>query len=458
MRRIGQRRNCDRFARFGRLMISRRIFTASCAALLASATHARAADADVLVVGAGAAGIGAARELRKQGKSVILVEARQRAGGRVYTDQSLGARFDGGAAYIHFSERNPWTKIAEDLNVPTRGGMRLWAGSVAYRDGQPLTSDQALERSAAQRRVWEAYDEIEPRQDVSLAQAVAEYDDLTKAAARIQAQMAAGENPENISVSDWQSLESGGNLLVDIGYGTLAEKAAQPLDVRFDTLVREIDLTGPLVRVATNKGDIRVRKVILTVSVGVLRAGDIKFLPELPLDHQRALDGLRMGALSKVAFTLDGPKLEFKPHQFLAEIGRPNEAMTFETYPFDQDIVVAVFGGDYARGLVKQGEKGAVDHVLERFARIAGEDARKKFRNGRLIAWSEDPFSRGSYAVVTPGRLKAREMLARPIKDRLWLAGEATAGPYSMTAGGAYLSGQKAATEIVARLRGVGTR
>jgi monoamine oxidase len=439
-------------------MISRRTILASSAALVASATFARAADADVVVVGAGAAGIGAARELRKQGKSVILVEAQKRAGGRLYTDRTLGAFFDGGAAYIHFSERNPWTAIAEDLKMPTRGGMRLWAGSVAYNNGVPFTPEQASDRAAAQRRVREAYDEIEPSADVSLAKAVSEYDDLTKSFARIQAQMAAGENPEYISVSDWQSLESGGNLLVEGGYGSLAERAAEALDVRFETRVSEIDLSGALVRVVTNKGTIQARKVVLTVSVGILKAGDIKITPALPQEHQRALEGLRMGALTKVAFSLDGPKLDFRSHQFLAEVGRPTEAMTFETYPFDQNIVIAVFGGDYARGLVKQGEQGVVDHVIERFARIAGGDARKQFKQGRLVAWSEDPFTRGSYAVVAPGRLKAREALARPIRDRLWIAGEAVAGPFSMTAGGAYLSGQKAASEVVVRLSGARIR
>ena len=264
--------------------------------------------------------------------------------------------------------------------------------------------------------------------------------------------MAAGEDPEWVSTSDWQKLEGGQNRIVPGGYGSLAEKTAEPLGVRHGVKVTAIDWSGPVVVATTNEGTIRARKVIVTVPVGVLKAGDIRFTPGLPLDQARALDGLRMGALSKVAMRFEGERFGLSPHQFLAEIGEPARAVTFETWPFDSDLVIATFGGDHARTIARQGEAAAVDIMLSRFVKIVGSDARKAFRGGVLVGWSEDPFSRGSYAVVLPGRLRSREALARPLGEKVWLAGEATAGVYSMTAGGAYMAGRDAARAAASRL------
>ncbi|MGL4242107.1 MAG: FAD-dependent oxidoreductase, partial [Beijerinckiaceae bacterium] len=113
---------------------------------------------------------------------------------------------------------------------------------------------------------------------------------------------------------------------------------------------------------------------------------------------------------------------------------------------------LAVFGGGYARALARQGETAAVNHAMDRFVRIAGSDARKAFTGGRLVGWSEDRFALGSYAVILPGRTKAREALARPLGDKVWIAGEATAGVYAMTAGGAYIAGRDAAKAIIQKL------
>jgi monoamine oxidase len=432
--------------------VSRRLFLASSAATLAFSGAARADDTDVVIIGAGAAGIGAARELQRLGKRFILIEARERVGGRMFTDMALGQPFDAGAAYIHFAESNPWTAIAADNSTETIGGYRLWSGSIAYRGGVALTSEESASRWSAMRQVSEAYDDVEERRDMSMAEALRDEEQIVRDASRIQAQMAAGEDPEWVSVSDWQRLESGQNVIVRGGYGALAEKAAVPLSPRFGVKALAVDWSGQIVQVTTDKGVIRARKAIVTVPVGVLKAGAIRFTPGLPAETNRALDGLRMGALTKVALRFGEERFGFQPHQFLAEVGDPSRAITFEAWPSGSDLVIAVFGGGYARTVSAQGEAAAVEHALERFIRIAGAEARKSFKGGRLAAWSEDPLSLGSYAVALPGRMLSREALAKPVGDRVWFAGEATAGVYSMTAGGAYLAGRDAARQIAAKL------
>ncbi len=427
------------------------------AALLA-AGQARADDTDVVIIGAGAAGIAAARELTSLGKRFVLIESRDRAGGRVHTDTSLGQSFDAGAAYIHFAETNPWSAIAQDAGIDPLGGYRLWSGSIAYRDGTALVGDEMERRRGNSRKLSDIYDDVDERHDISIAAATREEDVELQEAARIQSQMAAGEDPEWISVIDWQRLEGGQNRLVPGGYGSLVAKTGMALNPRLGVRATAVDWSGPSVIVTTDKGAIRARKLIVTVPIGVLNAGHIKFTPALPGETTRAIQGLRMGALSKIALKF-GPvddkatgalqeRFGFSPHQFLAEIGDASRAMTFETWPFSNDLVIATLGGSYARGLARQGEAAAIDHALERFIRIAGSNARNHFKGGRLAGWSEDPHSLGSYAVALPGRMRSREALAKPVGNRVWFAGEATAGVYAMTAGGAYIAGRDAARQV----------
>ncbi|MGL5736491.1 MAG: FAD-dependent oxidoreductase, partial [Beijerinckiaceae bacterium] len=189
---------------------------------------------------------------------------------------------------------------------------------------------------------------------------------------------------------------------------------------------------------------------IVTVSVGVLQKAAIRFTPALPAPTIRALSGLKMGALTKIGLRFEGTRLGFNPYQFLIEAADADKSMSFECWPQDQDVVVAVTGGDYARELTWAGEQAAVETARDTFIAIAGGEARTAFRAGRLAGWAADPFAEGSYSVLLPGRSGAREALARPVGNRLWFAGEASAGTYAMTAGGATFAGQTAATEIAA--------
>ena len=434
------------------MRLDRRQFLIATGATLGLSGTARADDADVVIIGAGAAGIGAARELKKLGHSCVIIEAAMRAGGRMHTDRSLGPSFDAGAAYIHFATRNPWTDFAGEAGLSLDGSQALWRGMRAYRNGVALTPDEADARQSAMRRVADAYDEIDETNDVSFAVALRRESPEVQTAGRLQARNATGEEPQYVSVADWQQLASGPNLIVPGGYGALAETIAAPLGVRTGVRATAVEWGGSGVTVKTDKGDIRARMAIITVSVGVLQAGGIKFTPSLPYDTQRALSGLRMGALTKIGLHFEGSRFGLDPHQFLAEIGNPGEAMTFEAWPQNQDLIVGVTGGDHGRALTAAGEAAAGDFALGALAGMLGADIRKHFKAARLAGWSGNPLSLGSYAVVLPGKLKSRDVLARPIANRLWFAGEASAGTYSMTAGGATIAGQRAASEIHALL------
>jgi monoamine oxidase len=416
------------------------------------ASPARADDTDVVVIGAGAAGIAAGRRLQELGKRFVIIEASDRVGGRVHTDTSLGDPFDAGAAYIHFSGHNPWAEIAREVGVDAAGGYRLWRGSRAFRNGIPLTDDEARERWQAASKVSDAFADVSERWDESFAAAVEDESRAVIDVARTRALLATGEEPQFVSVADFERLDGGSDLVVREGYGTLVSRYAEGLPVRFGVRAEEIDWSGAGVRIVTNQGTIRARGVIITVSVGVLQSGRMKFTPRLPRETLDAIGGLRMGALSKLALRLEGDRFGFEPHAFLQEVADPAKITSFEMWPFERNLVLAVFGGDYARDLGRRGEAAATEEMLDRLVKMAGGNVRKAFKGSKLWAWPENPYSLGSYSVALPGRMRAREALAKPVGDKLWFAGEASAGAGSMTAGGASLAAREAVRQLAAKL------
>jgi monoamine oxidase len=411
-------------------------------------------DADVAIIGAGAAGLAAARELQTLGKSFVLIEARDRVGGRVFTDTSLGEKFDAGAVYIHWAEKNPWAAIARDLGLATVDSEGVPSEFRLFENGARTQRNSRRGYAVLSER----FDtDIAPVPDVPLTEHVSTDGDDVFRAVQGMARMSLGEEAERVSSLDYARLWSGVDLLLPDGYGALVERFARDIPVRLSTQVRAIDWSGAGVAIETDRGTLRTRSVIVTVSVGVLRAQKIRFTPPLPDETLSGLEGLGMGALTKIALRFDGDRFDVSPGTDLWELMGPRATFDFECWPFDRNVVVVIFGGDHAREVVRMGEAGAVALALEQFGKLVGRDARAAFRGGRLAAWSEDPYAMGCYSHAIPGHANARAKLALPVAERIFFAGEATGGGGdefggAMTAGGAYLAGQDAARKA-ARLK-----
>lgn len=265
------------------------------------------------------------------------------------------------------------------------------------------------------------------------------------------ARMGLGEEAERVSALDYGRLWSGDDLILPDGYGTLVQRFGANIPVRLATPVRKIEWSGPGVRVVTGAGALTARAAIVTVSVGVLAAGAIRFEPPLPSATAAGLEGLSMGALTKAGLSFGTQRFGLLPNSNLWDSLGPDAGFNFECFPFDQNIVIAYFGGDHAREVVKRGERDTLALLVERFANMVGPQARKAFAGGRLHDWSEDPYALGCYSHARPGRADARAALALPVAEKLYFAGEATAagadGSFgaAMTAGGAFLAGEAAA-------------
>lgn len=411
-----------------------------------------AAEADVIVIGAGAAGIAAAHQLKAAGRRAIVLEARDRAGGRAFTDASLGPAYDAGAMFIHWAERNPWVQIARDLGVATSdeswgGGFRVFAG------GQPMADADRQRRRGAFGQIDRRLETVDlAKRDVSIRDLLGDLGPDLAPIASSGLLLSIGEESERISARDYQRLWAGDDLLVPSGYGNLVARHGARLDIRLNQPVSEIRWDGPGVSVTTPAGTLRAQACIVTVPVGVLKAGAIRFTPALPARTRDALDGIGMGALTKIALKVEGDRFGISPGTSFLEAGSPKRLMNFDLFPEGKDLIVAFCGGDHARELSAAGPAATRDHLTTLLSSMIGSDIRKAVTGISFPAWWTDPFARGSYSVCLPGREAAREQLAEPIGGRLFIAGEATAGGGAMTVGGATLAG-RAAAAAVARIK-----
>lgn len=413
---------------------------------------ARASDIDVVVVGAGAAGLAAGRAVAAAGRSVVLLEARSRIGGRAFTDASLGPAYDAGAMYIHWAERNPWVALARELGVETAtepwgGGFRAFAG------GRPLADAERRRRRDAFRQIDRRLETIDlDRRDLSIAELLEGLGPEMAPVAASGLLLSIGEESSRISARDYQRLWSGDDLIVPSGYGNLVARSGAGLDIRLNEPVAAVDWSGSGVAVTARSGTLRAKACILTVPVGVLKAETIRFTPALPAATRDALAGLGMGALTKIALKVEGDRFGIAPGASYLESGEPEGLISFDMYPGGQDLVIGYCGGDFARRLSQAGPEAARAHVTDLLATMIGAEFRRTVKAVSFPAWWTDPFARGSYSVCAPGHAAARDTLAQPVGERLLIAGEATAGGGAMTVGGATLAGRAAAAAL-ARLK-----
>jgi monoamine oxidase len=262
--------------------------------------------------------------------------------------------------------------------------------------------------------------------------------------------MALGEEPERVSIRDYDQLWAGDDYVVPSGLGALVARLGADLPIRLATPATHIRLEARAVAVEARGGTLRAKAAIVTVPVGVLKRGGLRWTPELPDATQAALDGLHMGALTKIALRIDRARLGGVEALDFSEIDATRATATFTLWPHGRDLAIAVVGGDGARALCEAGEPAAVAFATDRLAAVLGARARAAVTAGRLAGWWTDPFALGSYSIADPRHASARDDLRAPIGDRIWLAGEASAGGGAMTAGGAYLDGERAAEAALA--------
>ena len=405
---------------------------------------------DTLIIGAGAAGLAAARRLQAARQAVLVLEAAQRVGGRAWTDTTtFSAPIDRGCGWLHQADRNPFTPMARKL------GLSLLPHDDApwhlYTNGQRLPPHEETQ-------ALDAVDTLEQRidahqgADTALSTLVDPSLWAERWASETLGPLDAGADSSQLSI---HGLQQHGltrpNWLVREGFGTVVASLAHGVPVALGERVREIDSRGPRVRVQTSGGTVEATDCIVTVSTGVLRAESMRFLPGLPLDTLRALEALPMGHFAKIILDFDAPLPGLPTSGWVMESQAPaGQTIHFLCHPFGSNLVVGLVGGAYGEALARLPKALAVQEGLARMVQCVGPLQQRLVR-GAFTNWAHDPLHWGGYAYLTPGGGAARQMLGTPVHERLYFAGEAVAQELAQTCGGAFLSGQQAADQILQR-------
>jgi monoamine oxidase len=409
-------------------------------------------ETDVVVVGAGAAGLAAAKTLRASGVACEVLEAMDRIGGRAFTStREFGVPFDVGCAWLHAADRNPFFADAKEHGWALRyHDMSL---DHLYFGDRKASPEEFAALVAAEAKLQRAIAEHDGSDDRLAALARACH--VERAVSVFNGPMDFGKDDDEISVADFRAAEDlEPNYYTREGYGALVAHWGRDVPVTLSSPVRRVHWDGPGVRVETDLGAIAARAVIVTASTGVLAFDGIRFTPTLPERHVEAFHDLPMGLLTKVPIRVRGSRLGIEPFDDLLMIGHARHDLYLLFFPFEVDLVVGFVGGDFAWELEAAGPAAAVDFVSGRLEALFGSDVRRHLGHGTMTNWAADPWVRGAYAVAAPGAAGARSVLAEPVGERIWFAGEALAGGLMQTAGGARLSGEAAARAVVRSLRG----
>jgi monoamine oxidase len=407
----------------------------------------------VIVIGAGAAGIAAARRLRAAGRDVTVLEARDRVGGRVWTARDLApAPVELGAEYVHGEHVVTWRWLEEfGLEATEAHADEVWW---AFAGGRRLDP--------------EAFDALMPSHP---------FDDLREAAsawgehgATLETALRAWARESRLAQLEaawglWNSAGSVGwgadldrlgvdglleatydgdgetDFRVGAGYATLFERAAAKLDVRLGTPVTAVEWGARGATVHSAAGELAARHVIVTLPLGVLRAGAVTFDPRLPDRQREAVERLGVGHVDKVVLAFDTP---FWP-----------EGMKGVFTDLDGQSWKVAAGGRVLRALMGGRAAERFEAAPDPVARAVGEletvfgvELGGRLVAGRFVGWGNDPWARTGYSYVPPGGTGLRAALAAPV-GCLAFAGEATHAIRPATVHGAIESGERAAAEVL---------
>ena len=451
------------------MQISRKQFFALVAAstLAARKSLSAAKPEKILVIGAGIAGLAAARQLKSAGHTVIILEGRSRIGGRIHTSREIGAPIDLGAAWIHGSDStdHPIVQLAKQVKARTVetdfDAMQLFTrGGVEIDTDQIEDAYESIESGLLKKR-----DRLQDqRKDISMGGYLdellsdAELSDLDRRALawvfRTNYGVELGADLETLSLRSLdEDLAFGEDeSIFPGGYEAIIQFLAQGLDIRLGQVAQAIALKSDSVEVTTGRREkFSADRLIVTLPLGVLKANRVAFSPPLPEKKQRAIASLGFGSLEKIALRF--PK-QFWPDEifqfgYVPPAGQTPVIHEFYNYrPYTNlPVLVGLGGGKQGRQL-QANSTAAVAGMLEVLREVFGNGIPQPIKS-QVTGWTSDPFTLGAYTHVTIGAsLSQCETLSEPIADRIFFAGEHTSARYPGTTHGAYLSGLAAARAI----------
>jgi monoamine oxidase len=428
--------------------LNRRNFIAGSAAMASTqalGAVAASGDTDVAIVGAGAAGIAAARKVAAAGRRFVLIEASDHVGGRCVTESgTFGVPYDHGAHWVHMPDINPVAKLS------ARSGLEVYAAPPGQklrmvkrnaREGE--MEDYLAAIVKANRGIQDA---ARGKADVSCAQALPkDLGDWRSAVEFVLGPFGCGKNLEDISAMDFaRSLERDVDAFCRQGFGALLARLAD-MPVQINTPVQRLTSLRNSVEIETRRGRIVARAAIVTVSNGVLAADKIKFAPDLPKRQVDAIAKLSLGSYDHVALELKGNPLQLQNDDLVFEHAKGPRTAALLANVSGTPLCMVEVAGKFGRELSQAGEAAMVDFATGWLAELYGADIRKVVGKTHATRWASEPWALGAFSAAAPGGQPGRRALMEPVRDRLFFAGEAVHETLWGTVGGAWESGERAA-------------
>jgi monoamine oxidase len=408
-------------------------------------------DINIAIIGAGAAGLGAAHALKDSGLSCVVLEARDRVGGRGHTIMAApDITFDLGCGWLHSANKNAFVKIAEELGFELNKTLPPWRER-AYGKAFPPEERADFIRSLDEvfQRMHDAARNAARSGRDTPADTCLEPGNRWNPMIDAISTYINGCELDQVSILDFDAYEDTNiNWRVRRGYGALMAAYGAPLPLAFNCAVTRIDHSAKRARIETSLGALTADKVIVTIPTNLIADETVRFHPALP-DKVDAAAHLPLGLADKVMLALDDAEALPSEGNLRGATMR-TEMGTYHLRPFGQPCIEGFFGGRFALALEDAGDGAIAAHSIDEIVSFLGNDFRRKLKPLKESHWARDPFARGSYSHALPGHSGKRAVLAAPVDERLFFAGEATSPNFFSTAHGAHDSGERAAKEVLA--------
>jgi monoamine oxidase len=432
------------------------ISTISCPAV--AALHPEP-DFDVLIVGAGAAGIAAGRRVAASKRTFAIIEAPDRRGGRCFTDTTtFSVPYDKGACLIHLPAVSPLGKLANASGAelypdPVIEEVRI-RGYRAFKGGlEEIHSKAELEEFYTNRvRCYRAISiAAAGKDDISCEDALpADLDDWRRTMEFALGPYRLGTELKDLAVKEYAvSIDRSPAVLCRQGAGVLLNKLALGLPTRFFSPVTLVDWGDRSVTLETSGGTLTARAAIITASTAVLASGKIKFRPNLSAPYLKAFDTLKLGSYDNVAieFNRNAPRLG--ANEVVFERGNNSKAAALFANVHGMRLSSLILAGKNGAELADKGASAMTDFALDWVSDMFRSSVKKSIVRTQAFSWNKQPWTLGALSSGNPGALEAREALAEPVNGVLWFAGEAVNQTCWATVGGAWQDGERAADAVM---------